>query len=319
MSNPSISLKEVLVLTKRKQVKHRYIIKKAQHIRLFLITSFMVTGLLFLVIFKLYAYSNDKMVRIVTRDEILKAMQMHRGYDPTATTNVARFQAEVLLQLARQARELDPKGPRILIKHDDWFWAFLDINELSLEEAPTFALLAYQHKQDQLVDYCSDHVIKKIEKGAVPELAVNVKVSWPKTSELPSKYSFKDTLSTPNLKVTNHRLITYRLLDFGEMIVYDDIRGLTGRPTTGILSLLFRVIGEGRVVQSKMTISEDGLQINRAKAKKGPIKVTTTVTVRPDGHISKGIPSDRPDLLALEARLKQPIKIKYVPFNSLQL
>ena len=63
-------------------------------------------------------------------------------------------------------------------------------------------------------------------------------------------------------------MIAYRLLDFGDMIAYDRVQGLTGRPTSGILGLLFRNIGEGRVVASRMAISHDGLQVSRAKAKK---------------------------------------------------
>jgi len=103
-------------------------------------------------------------------------------------------------------------------------------------------------------------VIERIEKGKMPRIAINVMVGWPKSAELPKKYSFVDTLSTPKLKVTNHREITYRLLDFGDMIVYDDIHGLTGRPTSGILGMLFKIIGEGRVVQSRISITPDGLK-----------------------------------------------------------
>ena len=146
-------------------------------------------------------------------------------------------------------------------------------------------------------------------------MAINVIVGWPKRTELPGKYSFADTLSTPRLKVTNHREISYRLLDFGDMIVYDQINGLTGRPTSGILGMLFRIIGDGRVVQSKMAVTPDGLQINRTHAKKGPFSIKETVTVLPQGITQKWLPNDRPDLLDIEMLLKRPLKIRYLPLE----
>lgn len=106
-------------------------------------------------------------------------------------------------------------------------------------------------------------------------------------------------------------MITFRLLDFGDMIMHDKIEGLTGRPTSGVLGFLFRIIGEGHIEYSKMMISEEGLQITRAQASKGFIDVTSTVTVKPDGQTEKGIPPDRPDLKALEEKLKQEIEITY--------
>ncbi|MFQ6113535.1 MAG: hypothetical protein ACE5NG_05530 [bacterium] len=283
--------------------------------RLILISAVVANYVYLIDVPALIAYSHDERVRIVARQEILEAMQQQQGYDPTATTNVARFQAQVLLYLIRSAREREPEGPPLFMDHTDWFFAFLEKNNITVAQAPTFALLSYQHKQDQLVEYRSQRVIKKVQKGPKPIVAANVKVFWTKEPGRPSKYSFHDTLSTPNLKVTNHRLITYRLLEFEDMIVIDDIHGLTGRPTSGILGLLFRVIGEGRAVQSRFTISRDGLQINRSQVRKGHFEVTETVTVQPDGNTQKGLPPGRPDLLTLEARLKRPLRIKYLPFK----
>jgi hypothetical protein len=284
-------------------------------IKRLLIFGIAVTYSYFSEIPTLSAHSHNDKVRVVTQQEILEAMQQTQGYDPTAITNVARLQADVLLYLIRLAREREPEGPPLLIERKDWFLAFLEANHITADEAPTFARLSFQHNQNQVIDYRIEHVIKKVQKGAAPILAANVQIFWPKAPGAPSKYSFHDTLSTPNLKVTNYRLITYRLLQFDDMIVFDEIQGLTGRPTSGILGFLFRIIGEGRAVQSRITVSQDGLQINRSHAKKGPFEVTTTVTVHPDGKTQKGLPPNRPDLLKLEARLKKPLKIKYVPFE----
>ena len=186
------------------------------------------------------------------------------GYDPTATTNGPRFQAEVLLRLARQARAQDPDGPPFFVGHEEWFEAFLELTGRTVETAPLYALLAYRHGQ--------------------------------------------------RVKVADHRLITYRLLDFGDRIVYDEIEGLRGRPTSGVLGFLFRIIGEGSMVHSRMAISRDGLQVSRASAKKAFFGITTTVTVYPDGRTEKDLPAGRPDLLALEALLEQPLEIDYIRF-----
>ena len=109
-------------------------------------------------------------------------------------------------------------------------------------------------------------------------------------------------------------MITYRLLDFGDWAVYDEIEGITGRPMSGVLALLFQVIGEGHITHSRMAISEDGIQVSRATAEKAFMEVTTTVTVYPDGTMEKDVPADRSDLLELERRLKQPLEIDYVEF-----
>ena len=62
---------------------------------------------------------------VVDRSEVLEAMRQHGDYDPTATTNGARFQAEAVFYLARQARERNPDGPPLFIGYEDWFRAFL--------------------------------------------------------------------------------------------------------------------------------------------------------------------------------------------------
>jgi hypothetical protein len=158
-------------------------------------------------------------------------------------------------------------------------------------------------------------VIAKVKKGDRPVQAMNILIWWPEEPGTKSKYSYRDTLSTPQLKVTDHRIITYRLLNFGNRFYFDKVEGMTGRPTTGLLGLLFKMIGEGRVVETGMTVSEDGLLIVRGTAKKGFTKVTATATVAPDGKSKKGIPKDRPDLKALEDLLKTPYEIDYRPFE----
>ena len=254
---------------------------------------------------------------VVGRSEVLEAMRQHYGdYDPTATTNGARFQAEVLLYLARQARERDPDGLPLFIGHEAWFRSFLAATGRTENTAPQYALLSYQYEQNMEVDYRLDRVIREVEEGPMPELAVNVRIRWEDGPGKSDWYSYLDTLSTPRFKVTNRQVITYRLLDFGDWAVYDEIEGITGRPKSGVLALLFRVIGEGRIAHSRMAISEDDIQVSRTRAEKAFMEVTTTVTVHPDGTMEKDVPAGRSDLLEIEKRLKQPMEIDYVEFSD---
>jgi hypothetical protein len=110
--------------------------------------------------------------------------------------------------------------------------------------------------------------------------------------------------------------MTYRLLDYGDMIVYAEVSGLRGRPTSGVLGALFDLLGEVSIVESRMALAADGMQVSRGRGKKAFIDVTATVTVTPEGKGNKGLPAGRPDLAALEARLKRPIRIKFKPLEA---
>ncbi|MDE2799712.1 MAG: hypothetical protein OXI94_13710, partial [Gemmatimonadota bacterium] len=234
--------------------------------------------------------------QVVSRAEIVEAMRQCGNYDPTATTNGVRFQGEMILYLAQKARARDPQGLPLFIGYENWFRAFMAVTARTEDAMPQYAQLSYQHKQNMEVDYRVGRVIREIVEAPTPELAVNVRIWWEDQPGKPDRYSYMDTLSTPNLKVTNRRVMSYRLLDFGNWVAYDEINGLTGRPTSGILGFLFRIIGEGRILQTRMAISKDGLQFNRATAKKGFIKRIDTVTVYPDGKMEKDVPPNRPDL-----------------------
>lgn len=256
--------------------------------------------------------TGDAAPRGIGHPEILTAMRACQGYDVTATTNGARFQAEVLLRLARQARAERPDGPGLFIGHAEWFSAFLERAGLSAEKAPTFVRLAYQHAQDLQIDYLIDRVVENADT-ARPDFAASVKIWWPDKPGGPSSYTYEDLFSTPHLKVTNKRMIVYRLLDLNGMVVYGQIEGLLGRPTSGLLGALFQLIGEGHLKESRMLLSDDGLQISRTRAEKWTFGVTQTVTVYPDGHVEKDTPKNRPDLEALATRLEEPLRIRYRP------
>jgi hypothetical protein len=253
--------------------------------------------------------------RVVPPSEILAAMKARQGYDLTATTNGARFQAEVLLDLLRASRARDPEGPPLFIGHAEWFAAYLQRTGLGPESAPLFMRLAHEYRQDMEVDAYADRVIEKVIEGPPPVLAANVTIGWPASGSKPSRYSYEDTLAVPDLKVTNERVITYRLLDCGDMVAYDEIEGLLGRPTEGFLGMLFNLIGEGNVHWSRMAVAADGLQVSRARAGKGPFNVETSITVFPDGRVEKDLPAGRPDLKPLEQRLLRTRNIRYRPLG----
>ncbi len=97
------------------------------------------------------------------------------------------------------------------------------------------------------------------------------------------------------------------------MVVYGQIEGLLGRPTSGFLGALFQVIGEGHLKESRMLVSQDGLQVSRTRAEKWTLGVTKTVTIHPDGRVEQEVPAGRPDLAALATRLAEPLRIRYQP------
>ena len=248
----------------------------------------------------------------IRKAQIAEAMRACTGYDPTATTNGGRFQAEVLLRLA-DAAERDHIPIALFVGHQEWFDAFLEVKGLTPATAPLYCRLARDHQQDLAFEYRTDHVVDSVVKGPKLKRALAVRVAWPASTGKPS-YSFEDLLARPTLQVTNHRQISYRLLAFEDRVMLDGIDGLTGRPNSGALGLLFKIIGEGAVQEYRMAVAADGVQVSRGRAKKAFISVESIVTVQPDGKAEKDTPKDRPDLAALEQKLAEPIEVKYKPF-----
>ena len=252
--------------------------------------------------------------RDIPVERLVAALEPCRGYDLTATANAARMHAEAFLRLIREARALDPGGRPLRIGHAEWHQACLRRMGLEPQAAPIFVRLAFENQQDTVIDYRGGAGAPAA--GRQPLVAAEVRTSWAEGSGRPKSYSYVDTLASPQLRVTNQRVLTYRLLDFGDMVVFADVRGLRGRPITGFLGALFNVIGEVSVVESRMAFAADGTQVARGRGKKGFIDMTQTVTVHPDGRAQKGLPPGRPDLVALEQRLKRPIDLRAAARSS---
>jgi hypothetical protein len=246
----------------------------------------------------------------VPPERLLAAMREVKGYSLTATANGPRLQADVVLALVHEAATGDAERRPLFIGHREWYEAFLARTELPPSKAPLYVRLPYELGQDLVVDYRLEVVVDAVVQGPSPRVAANVRIFW---NAGPGEYSYDDTLARPNLRVTQKRLITYRLLEYDDRRWYAEVSGLHGRPTTGPLGVLFRLIGEARVEESRSAFLPDGMQVVRGRASKWGIDKTETVTVWPDGHADKGLPPGRPDLLAVEARLQQPLAMRFRP------
>ena len=246
--------------------------------------------------------------------ELLGAMRAEPGYDARKTTNLARFQAGVLLRLAEQAHARRPDGPPLFVGHADWFRAYLQTVGLSPAQASISVRLSFENRQDVWAEYRRDRVIRRVVEGPPVRLALNVWVAPSPGRPLPDRYSYDDLDSSPHLHVTVEREYRYHLVDFGDQVLFDQFQGLHGRPTSGLLALLFRLIGEGHLVYSRIAVADDQVQVVVGQARKAFLSKTATVTIQPDGTADAGVPKDRPDLVALEKRLQAPIEIEYVPW-----
>lgn len=264
--------------------------------------------------------ANTQIVRCSTLVEVFKA-EKNAGYDMLTTTNAGRMQAGVILRLVKAALEKNLDGPLLFISHEDYFAAYLKTMGLTKKEAPLFAQKSFQHQQNQLIEYTKSKVIKNIKKGRKPLVAITVRAWWKKGLDLPNFFSYDDTLTNPNLKVINERVINFRLLDFGDQIVFDQIQGIKGCPTSGALGLIFkgfRALGlYPSVVQTCMTVSNDNLLILSAKFKFLGFKITLISTIYPDGHAIIGLPDDRADLKEIKKRLEYPLEIEYYPYRRM--
>ena len=257
----------------------------------------------------------DTIPRAELAAQMRTAALSYGEYDLLATPNWTRFQSALYLQLVRHAMERNPLGGVLFISPDYLFWEFLSLaGVVDPSKAPGHLLWALHLDQGTHLEYRPDGIVRSVTKGTHPTLAMNVRTAWPDRPDGTDKFSFLDTLSVPKLRVTNRQEITYRLLVFGDLVTIDEIDGTSGRPLSGVLGALFRVIGEGHLVYYRSVLADGGLQVVRAKAKKIFSKATT-ITIYPDGRAEHGVPPDRADLAATEELLKQDREIEYHPFR----
>jgi hypothetical protein len=255
-------------------------------------------------------------LRAVTRAEVLAAMKKCGGYSLTATSNNARLQAEVVLRLIHAAESVDAERRPLLIGHREWYEAYLERTGIPPAQAPLAVRISYQLEQDMVADYRREDVLDGVLQGPQPRTVANVWIYWPSGPGRPQTYSYDDKQSTPTLRVTQERVLDYRLVDYEDRLWYAEIHGLRGRPTSGSLGALFALIGEATVVESRSAIAPDGTSVVRGHARKWGFDKNETVTVSRSGRVSQGVPPGRPDLGTLALRLAEPLEIRFRPLRQ---
>jgi hypothetical protein len=257
------------------------------------------------------AASSPPESRRVPRPALLAAMGAEKGYDRHVTTNQARLQTRVFLRLAREAAERGEATP-LFIDHEDWFQAYLETVGLPAERAPFSVRLSHQHQYDITLDARPGVVIESVPSGPLPSLALNVR--W-RSRRGTARYSYRDPNSRPILEMSFDGTVTYRLLELDGMVCLDQITGVAGRPVTGPLTFLFRLLGSARAIWSRSALTGDSWQVVVGQGRKGPISRTATVIIRPDGQVEPASSVKRSDVAAIEARLRRPVTIDYRPWT----
>lgn len=249
----------------------------------------------------------------VSRAQIAAAFrrQMALGYRLDAIANAVRVQTGVLLALAETASAADAQQRPLRIDHRDFFATWCEVTGIAAEAVPSFIRAPNQAKEDYLVDYRIATVLDLEHTRDRPRRALNVKAGWPAAPGAPPSYSYEDRSTDPHIKTTRAQVTSWRILDYGDVIVYDDVQGVGGRATSGLLGAIFSVIGHAQARRTLYTIAPDGSQVSRTTALKG-ITLEQTVTILPEGRVITGLPAGRPDLEALERRLIEwPLRVVY--------
>jgi hypothetical protein len=246
----------------------------------------------------------------VTRDEMLQAMATHGAYNLTATTTSMRFGTEALLKLVHRRMQEAPGVTRVFIDQSDWFTAHREIADVTYDEMSEAARSGFEHHQDVTVDF-GPGVVRKVEEGPTPVLALDVTIAWPDSGDAPSSFTYKDTLRAPHVEVHNSRVIRFKLVEYPDMVLYDDISGISVKPL-GFLSAVFTLVGNPDLKQNLVAVSPDQWQVMRGRVKVLPgISKIARAVIEPDGLGHEKIPEGRRDLEALKERLEQPVKLKY--------
>jgi len=219
----------------------------------------------------------------------------------------------VYVRLAEDVAVEDVADTVLFIDHGDWYQAFREITGVSEDQVPDFVRLAYEARQDVFIDPRPGRVVVRAREGVAPRLAANIRLSWRGDLNSADSYAFEDLESTPSVLIHSDRVVSFRLLDFGDRLVFDEVDGSRVRPLDGALGTLFSVIGLASVKQVRMAVATDGTALARATVKKAFMKVSATVTVEPDGTADRGVPDGRADLEVLEAELRQDLELEYVP------
>lgn len=246
----------------------------------------------------------------VSRQEILLAMSGHGAYSLTSTTTSMRFGAEALLALVRRRQLEAPGSTQLLVRQDDWFAAHLETAGVTYARMSASARAAFEHHQDALVDY-GPGVVERVVRGPRPKLALDVTIYWPDSGDASAEFRYDDTLSVPRLQVSDSRIVRFKLLEYEDQLLFDEIRGISVRPL-GFFSAIFALLGKPDLRRMRLAVSPDQWQVVRGQVKVFPgFSKTGTAVIEPGGRGHEGIPPARQDLGALKQRTSVPLELRY--------
>jgi hypothetical protein len=281
------------------------------------LVSFMVLSLLS-VQSVLIAQQTKGPFQTVDQESLKHAMEMvlkkdtgtEPAYDPTATPNGVRYQIDVIVYLLENETRQDHKTPEetlpLLIGYKEWYQAFKSVN-CQDQNVPEYVDRAYEFKQNLVIDYNRNKVIKETYDTDIPYLAANITLFWDSREK---SFSYEDLDSIPPLKVIYERVITYRFLKYKDdnLVVCDQIEGLKGKALKGFL----RIFGKAHMVQYRTLAVKNGPQYVLAEVRKFRwlFGSKTDLTITPEGETLEGVPGKE------KQRLRRKIKIKYEPLKA---
>jgi hypothetical protein len=248
----------------------------------------------------------------VPRATILQAMRSHGDYSLTSTTTSMLFGARALLTIVRQRQREAPEETQFLIDHADWFAAHLETAGVPYARMSESARAGFEHRQDVLVDY-GPQVVERVEEGPTPRTSLDITMFVTDSSGRSAEFAYKDTLTVPKVDVFNQRVVRTKMLEFDDMLVFDQVSGISVRPL-GFLSALFTLVGKPDLKETRLATSDDYWQVVRGRVNVMlGISKTGTATIEPDGRGHEGVPRDRPDLATLAKRIRRPVEVRYGP------
>lgn len=94
------------------------------------------------------------------------------------------------------------------------------------------------------------------------------------------------------------------------MVVFAEMEGMSGRPTSGALGALFTVLGMARLEETRFAVARDGTRVTRAQVRR-LLSRTVLATVSPEGRAERGVLDDDPELLRLAELVQRELEIEY--------
>jgi hypothetical protein len=239
-------------------------------------------------------------------------MSGHGAYNLTSTTTSIRFAGEALLAIVQRRKHEAPASTHLAINHADWFAAHLKTAGVPYAAMSEAARASFRRRRDALVDY-GPHVVEKVVEGPAPVLALDVTLFWPDTGDALSEFSYRDTLSHPRVDVYHQRVVRFKLLQYKDLLLLDQIQGISVRPL-GFMSAVFAVLGKPDLRQIRVAVSSDQWQVMRGTVNVfAGITRTGTGAIEPGGRGHENLPRHRADLREMAEQIKRPLELRYGP------